>query len=191
MMSLPDFRYKQCIFYFSSKEKCSLHFKADNILIKNEENNKTVLQHSCHKTFALFIIGNITLTNVVLKKAKQFGFPVILLSHNFKLECYFNNRAEGNFLLRQKQYNANKKNLLIAKKLVSLKLKNQIALLKNLRYKAKEEKETIIQLERCLPDKAGNSKELMGIEGNAGKLFFSVYFRHMNWIRRSQEQNGM
>ena len=184
MMSLPDFRYKQCVFYFSSKEKCSLHFKADNLVIKNEDNNKTVLQHSCHKTFALFIIGNITLTSVILKKAKQFGFPVIIMSHNLKLECYFNNRAEGNFLLRQKQYAANDKNLQIAKQFVKLKVNNQIALIQNLRHKTKEEKETITKLKKCIPDNAENSKELMGIEGNAGKLFFPVYFRQINWVRR-------
>jgi CRISP-associated protein Cas1 len=183
MMSLPDFKYKQCIFYFSSKNKCSLHFKADNIVIK-DENNKTVLQHSCHKIFILFIVGNITLTNVILKKAKLFGFPVILLSHNLKLDCYFNNRAEGNFLLRKKQYDSESRNLSIAKKLITLKINNQIALLQSLRYRTKEETNSIQKLSKCKPSDAQNSKELMGIEGNAGKIFFPVYFRHMNWIRR-------
>jgi CRISP-associated protein Cas1 len=183
MMSLPDFKYKQCIFYFSSKEKCSLHFKADNIVIKNED-GKTVLQHSCHKSFALFIVGNITLTNVVLKKAKQFGFPVILLSHNFKIECYFNNCAEGNFLLRKKQYDSLIENLSIAKQLVNLKINNQITLLNQLRYRTKQENVSIEKLTDCRPAKALSSKELMGIEGNAGKIFFSTYFRQLNWIRR-------
>ena len=33
-------------------------------------------------------------------------------------------------------------------------------------------------------DKAENIHEIMGIEGNASRIFFSAYFRPMNWNRR-------
>ena len=183
MMSLPDFKYKQCIFYFSSHEKVKLKFKIDNIVIE-DENGKTVLQHSCHRLFVLFIIGNVTITNVVLQKAKKFGFPVLLLSHNFRLDGYFNNRAEGNFLLRKKQYNAEEKNFFIARQLVAQKIKNQIALLKDIRYNTTSEKQSTNRLTLLHPESAKKSKELLGIEGNASKIFFPIYFRKANWTRR-------
>lgn len=182
MMSLPDFKYKQCIFYFPSDDKSKLRFRADNIIIEDEE-GKVVQQHSCHLVFALFIIGNITLTNVVLQKAKQFAFPILLLSRNFRLDSYFSNRAEGNFLLRRKQYNS-EQNFLIARQLVTQKINNQISLLQELRYRAAPETEAIQKLNEIELDSAQTAQELMGIEGNASKIFFPAYFRQMDWIRR-------
>ena len=183
MMTLPDFRYKQSIFYFSSKEKQILRFRADNLLIE-DENGKVIIQHSCHRTFVLFIIGNITLTNIIILKAKKFGFPVILLSRNFRMDCYFNNSAEGNFLLRKKQYNAKERNFSIAKQLVKQKIYNQTALIKKLRYKTIPEKNAIEKLHKISVADAEDIRELMGIEGNASKIFFPIYFRQMKWIRR-------
>jgi CRISP-associated protein Cas1 len=182
MMSFPDFDYKQTIFYFSSKKEL-LKFRADNIVVIDED-NKVKQQHSCHRVFALFIIGNITITSVVLEKAKKFGFPVILLARNLKVTTYFNNVAEGNFLLRKKQYNDHENNLIVAKQLVTQKINNQISLLQNLRYKTKEEKNAIETLNTIKPKQAENACELLGFEGNASKIFFPVYFRQINWIRR-------
>lgn len=183
MMTLPDFKYKQCIFYFSSKEKQKLRFRADNLLIE-DEHGKVMLQHSCHRAFALFIIGNITLTNIIIQKARKFGFPVILLSRNFRVDSYFNNRAEGNVLLRRKQYSAGERNLEIARQLASQKIANQTELLKELRYKTKQESGAIEKLTNISVTTANDRYELMGIEGNASKIFFPVYFRKMHWLRR-------
>lgn len=184
MMSLPDFKYKQCIFYFSSKEKCVLKFRADNLVLEDQDKN-VLLQHSCHRVFSLCIIGNITVTNVIIKKSKQFGFPVLLLSRNFKLDAYFNNVAEGNFLLRQKQYSmTDEKKLVIAQKLISQKINNQTKLLNNIRRKVIVEKKSIEKISELNPYKVFHSKELLGIEGTASKIFFSTYFRKYEWIRR-------
>lgn len=183
MMSLPDFNYKQSIFYFPSDDKSKMRFRVDNIIIEDEQ-GKVVQQHSCHRIFALFIVGNITLTNIVLQKAKQFGFPVLLLSRNFRLDSYFNNRAEGNFLLRRKQYSAGERNLDIARQIVTQKINNQLALLQNLRYRSLIDIDAIARLNALSVEKATEARELMGIEGNGGKIFFPAYFRQMDWIRR-------
>jgi len=182
-MSLPDFKYKQSIFYFSSKEKSKLKFKADNIVIINEK-GETKIQHSCHRLFALFIIGNITITSPLLQKAKKFGFPVILLNYNLKPQTIFNNRAEGNFLLRKKQYTTKERDFDIAKQLITQKINNQISLLKTIRYQAQKDKKTIEKLSAISCQLVNNSTELLGIEGTASKLFFQAYFRQLNWIRR-------
>ena len=130
MMSRPDFMYKQIIFY-QVTEKERLYFRADNLII--EDSKKSVkLQHSCHRTFALFIVGNITLTNVILKKAKRYGFPIFLLNTNFHLDCVIGNVAEGNTLLRKKQYAAIDSEK-IAQALITQKIANQAFLLKKVR----------------------------------------------------------
>jgi CRISPR-associated protein Cas1 len=182
-MSLPDFKYKQCIFYFPKKDKEVLRFKADNIVIENCQ-KEIMLQHSCHRIFALFIIGNITITNVLIKKAVKFAFPVILLSRNFKLDAYFNNHAEGNFLLRRKQYSTDKRNMGVARQLIKQKINNQASLLMKLRHRTRKESETIAKLRNILPLKAQDRQELLGMEGFASKIFFNTYFRQMKWIRR-------
>ncbi len=182
-MSLPDFSYKQAIVYFSSHEKSKLRFRADNLVIE-DENGKVTLQHSCHRSFALFIIGGISLTHSIIQKAKQFGFPIILLSYNLRPYSYLNNSAEGNFLLRRKQYENEATDLLIAKELVKQKVANQIHLLQNLRYRSKQINEDIVKIKKISLNTIFDDSELRGKEGTVSKLFFPAYFNNMDWIRR-------
>lgn len=74
MIYKNDFCEKQLIF-FNSVYGNIINFKNDNIVIKDKY-NKVILQHSCYKVMSLIIIGNISFTNIVLKKAKKFGFPI-------------------------------------------------------------------------------------------------------------------
>lgn len=182
MMSLPDFRYKQIIFY-QSKDKEKLCFRADNLIIE-DENKKVTLQHSCHRMFALFIIGNITITNVILRKARQFAFPIFLLNSNFHLDTSINNRAEGNTLLRKKQYSPEPWDFIAAKELVRQKINNQKILLKSLRYRSEDDNMAVNVFDNISLDSANDRHSLMGIEGSSSKLFFKTYFRNLNWTRR-------
>lgn len=182
MLTLPDFRYKQCLFYFAGA-KDKIRFTASTFEIR-DENNGVKLKHSCHKSFALFIIGNITLTNVFLFQAKKHGFPVVLMSHNLRVDGYFNNRAEGNFLLREKQYTKKEKDLFIATQLVKQKTENQIRLLNNLRYRAENDNKAIELLKSLHPDVAFDSESLLGIEGTGSRFFFNTYYRQLNWTSR-------
>ena len=183
MMSRPDFLYKQIIFYkVIDNEKLS--FKADNLIIEDSK-RKVKLQHSCHKTFALFIIGNITITNVLLRKAKSFGFPIFLLNTNFHLDCVIGNAAEGNTMLRKKQYTHSNISKIIAHELIAQKIKNQAALLTQLRTPAKIDKSTAASLASCAKSLPYDREQLMGTEGLASKMFFKTYFRNLGWIRRA------
>ena len=173
MLSLPDFKYKQLLVYNAiENEDERLKFKLDNIVVEDKE-GKIKMQHSMHRVFSLFVIGPMSFTNYAVKKAKQFGFPIIMMSQNLHVDAYFNNRADGNFLLRKKQYiYSDEFNLEIAKKLIQLKINNQIRLLKSLRYRSEELNQSISTLENINIINAENSYELMGYEGNASKLFF-------------------
>lgn len=183
MMSRPDFIYKQIIIY-SVTEKEKLSFRADNLIITDDQ-GKVSLQHSCHKTFALFIIGNITLTNVILKKAKQFGFPVFLLNSNFRLDAVIGNSAEGNTMLRKKQYTDKAIVPLIARQLIAQKIRNQAALLRKNRPPSRWDKTAADLLDALSKSLPTERDLLMGKEGAASRLFFKVYFKNLNWKRRA------
>lgn len=182
MLSFPDFKYKQVIVHTTFGSGQKLKFTADNIVIKDFEGD-TILQHSCHKIFALFIVGDISITSVVLRRALKYGFPIILMSSNTKVSARINCIAEGNTLLRKRQY-TNERNLLISKYLIEQKVSNQLSLLKTLRTKSISDKEAIKGLEKIDVWLAYDTPELMGIEGNASRIFFDSYFRVLNWKRR-------
>ena len=183
MMSLPDFRYKQIAVHIAGGSKEKLKFRADNILIE-DANGKILFQHSCHRLFALFIIGEMSLTSVAISKAVAFAFPIILMTGNMKVAVRINCAAEGNTILRRKQYNVGDRGLLIAKELIRQKINNQAALLTGLRHLSKEDRATREYLQSVSVDKAADSASLMGIEGDASKHFFGAYFRPLGWIRR-------
>ena len=103
MLSLPDFKYKQLIVHFSGGSGERLRFRNDNIVIENAE-GKIVLQHSCHRLFTLFIIGEISLSSVIIQKSSEFGFPIILMKSNLRVIARINASADGNTLLREKDY---------------------------------------------------------------------------------------
>ena len=183
MMSWPDFKYKQIIIHKTIGEKERLRFRADNLVIEDEEGN-VLVQQSCHKIFAVFIVGDTTLTSVIIKKSVAFSFPIILMNHNFKVVSRINCAAEGNTLLRRIQYDPSFDNLFVAKELIRQKINNQRNLLSSLRYLSQEDKDVIAKLKEVDVSSANDIHELMGIEGSASKLFFSAYFRPLGWQRR-------
>lgn len=182
MLSYPDFSYKQIAVHIAGGSGEKLRFRADNILIENREGT-TLLQHSCHRLFALFIIGEISLTSIAIQKAIAFAFPIILMNRNLKVVTRINCAAEGNTLLRKKQYQA-QRNLSIAHNLIRQKIDNQLSLLQSLRKPALPDKSAIAAIQRLVPASATNLHELMGIEGAASKAYFSAYFRPLGWNRR-------
>lgn len=174
---------KQVLIIESDSSK-KLKFSNSNLQVF-DENNKIVLQHSCHKIFLVFVIGEYSITSVLVKHLKKFSVPVIFLNYN--LRCYFSivpdNR--GNFLLREKQYGCSY-DFSIAKKIIYNKMQNQLFLMKSLRYKTADEVEAIACLEALLAKVPFSrvSAELMGVEGNASKLFFETYFKNMGFTGR-------
>ena len=184
MLSLPDFQYKQTAIHVSGGSREKLRFKADNIVIENEE-GKIIFQHSCHRLFALFIIGETTLTTPALHHAVRFGFPIIIMNRNMKVVARINSGAEGNTLLRQKQYALDAaKHLEISKALLNLKIRNQASLLAQLRHLSVEDRKILNELLECNVNTAETISELLGIEGNASRKFFHAYFRPLQWKRR-------
>jgi CRISPR-associated protein Cas1 len=182
MLSLPDFKEKT-ILLFHPMEGQSLSFKNDNLVIKDSE-DKIIKQVTCYKLFSLLIVGGTTLSTGVLEKAKKFGFSIYLLSYYYKPIGVWSSGAEGNFLLRKKQYLYDKSE--IANLLVKNKIQNQSLLLKSIREKSDELKTNIQKMESYLKDleSVTDYQVILGLEGVSSKLFFSNWFTNMNWKGR-------
>lgn len=182
-MSRPDFMSKQVLLIESDKSK-KLKFRNSNLILI-DENNKTLLQHSCYKIFVVYVLGEFSITSYLIKNAKKYAFPIIFL--NFNLKPYFEVTSDnkGNFLLRKKQYVSNK-DLEIAKYIINNKIQNQLSLMKSLRYKTVQEKNNIEIVNNILSktDICKDSKELLGLEGNASKIYYSTYFKNLNFKGR-------
>ena len=174
---------KQMLFIESDNSK-KLRLKNSNLIL-TDENNKIVLQHPCSKIFMVFILGEFSITSVLIKNAKKYAVPIVFLKHNLKPYFSIIPDNKGNFLLRKKQY-SNSNDLEIAKHIISNKVKNQISLMNSLRYKTVKEKNNISKIKGLFKQigHAQNSQELLGIEGTASKLFFETYFKNLNFNGR-------
>jgi CRISPR-associated protein Cas1 len=184
MMSRPDFISKQILLIESSKD-VKLKFKNSNLTLINKEDNKTLLQHPCHKIFMIFIYGEFTITSVLIKNLKKFAIPIVFLSYSLRPYLSIVPDNKGNFLLRKKQYTFSNE-LELSKHMVKNKINNQIYLMNSLRYKTNNETTLINKAKIILLniDSAQNNQELLGLEGNVSKIFFGVYFKNMSFKGR-------
>lgn len=184
MMSKKDYMEKQIIFV-ETFENQKLKIQNENIVLYNKDSNEVILKHSIHKINLIFICGDLSITSVLIKNCEKFNVPLIFLSYNLKPYCCISLENRGNFLLRRKQYFF-ENDLKLAKHIIENKIENQIMLLEDLRYKTKKEKEDIekIKLVKNEIVNCEDSQKLLGVEGSASKIFFSTYFKNMNFKRR-------
>ncbi|HRP68202.1 MAG TPA: type V CRISPR-associated endonuclease Cas1 [Turneriella sp.] len=182
MLGLPDFREKSIVICFASDGQ-KVAFKNDNLVVK-DENDKIVLQITCHRIFSLWIIGRTIVTSGLLERSKKFAFSVYLLSYSHRLYGLWSSSVEGNFLLRRKQYAY--EGVDIAKHLVQNKIVNQSALLKKLRTKTVEIKEAIEKMNGYAKqvNEMQDLQDLLGIEGVASRLFFGHWYGDLGWRGR-------
>lgn len=183
MLSLPDFKQKQILFINTllHEGKSSIRLLNQNIVFSKDD--KIINRISCHKAFAVFIIGDITLTSKLIQEANDFGVSFFLLKRNFTLYAAIQSKAEGNYLLRILQYQLDsKREFELAKNIISNKIGNQLRLLKSHLEPTKYK-----QLQAKIKSDVANAKDsqsLMGIEGNLSKLYFAGYFQNIDWLRR-------
>lgn len=179
MLGLPDFREKQLLFVQGKDiEKDKIRFSNENICLTRE--NKIQDQVSCHKVFALFVIGDCSLTTVLLRNCQKYGVSVFLLKNNFETYASIISTAEGNYLLRMKQYQL-KDELVIAKEIICNKLVNQIFLLEQSKKQAAADCLKGLKTKISL---VADGQDLLGLEGCASKFFFQSYFEELEWFKR-------
>jgi CRISPR-associated protein Cas1 len=182
MLSYPDFKEKTIVVVFASEGQ-RFSFQNDNLIVTNED-AEIILQTTCYRMLALWIVGHCVITSGLLERSKKFAFPVYLLSVNFRFIGAWSAPTEGNFLLRNKQYSY--QSIDIAKRLVENKIHNQIILLKSIRNKDEKLKHSIELMNdyETQINKFQVLQELLGIEGVSSRLFFSEWYAEMDWKGR-------
>lgn len=183
MLSFPDFKFKKIITVFAMYGE-HFSFKNDNILVV-DSTKKVVFQDTLHGIFSVWIVGTFTITSPLLEKAKRFGVSILILNRSFRLIGFWGAKTEGNFILREKQYNF--KNLNLAKYIINNKIQNQIVLLRNMRSKENELKTSIEHLQYYKDRLVDTSsiREIMGLEGSSSKLYFKHFFKKVNFKKRA------
>lgn len=182
MLSANDFSKKQIIFMFP-KEGDKLTFSNDNIVVKDKA-GKTKYQSTCYRLFMLCIVGNISITSGLIQRSKKFGFSICLMSMTFKVYEVIGARMEGNTLLRKHQYTYEGTEIVI--RIEKNKIINQSEALRKIRVKNQYIKEGIALLDSLSDSLCENMDYLtvMGIEGNAAKVYFPRMFDNVNWNGR-------
>lgn len=181
MLFINDFREKKILLIRNEEKEGKIRFQNDNIVFEKE--GKVVNQMSCHKVLSIFIVGETTISSVLIRNATDFGISIFLLKHNLDNYAYIGSKAEGNYMLRMRQYERTPgEELVMAKNVIANKLVNQLKLIKSVNKAfpyVKEKKVIIERVEAVLDD-----KELLGVEGNYSKIFFQEYFKDLKWYKR-------
>lgn len=182
MLSVNDFSNKQILF-LQTKEGQKLSFLNDNVVIKDAD-NKIICQATCYKLFAVFIVGNITITSGLIQRSKKFGFAIVFMTTSFRPYQTISAFAESNIALRKNQYNYN--DLSVAKEITKNKIINQRFMLMSIRNKTDDLKYTVSCIDKYINsvDKCDSIQSIMGVEGCASKLYFKNYFDNVIWKGR-------
>lgn len=185
MFTHKDIEHRS-IFVINCIENKNLRVMQGELLLEDTEEKKTLTKLPFQKILAIFVVGHITITTPLIEKCTRYGISLIVMKPNFRPVFFFSITAEANFLLRKKQYEYEKENLLIPKVLVANKIKNQIRLLEKTRLKSdsiQKAKEQCCNLLQMIAD-APTYNAVMGLEGKAATLFFSAYYEIFDWKAR-------
>jgi CRISPR-associated protein Cas1 len=186
MITAPDFSKKRIAFISTaSLGECDFSFRNENIVIANGDGAKEKIP--LQLLAAVFLHGEATLTTKLIANCSRHGVSLFLLDRSLRTYASFCPYAEGNYLLRERQYAlSDTENLGIARKIVSNKIRNQLALLRSVGIEEISGK-NLLERKREWAEKvigATDMATLRGIEGTAGKLFFREYFGTIGWYRR-------
>ena len=182
MLSNTDFSKKQIIVVFFNKGE-KLSFQNDNIIIKNSD-AKVIHQSTCYRLFAVFVVGNTTITTGLIQRAKKFEFSIVLMTTSMRTYQILGAKKEGNTLLRAKQYSYS--SLDIAKHIAKNKMLNQRTLLNTQRQKCDELKQAIAAIDDYVLkiDTSTSISDIMGYEGAASRVYFKNHFNNVVWKGR-------
>lgn len=182
MISREQFNKKQIVYCFSSSGD-KIQIQNENVAIVNK--GETRLKTSCYRLFAIYIIGECSITMRVIKLAHKFGFAIVFMTSSFKLIDIIGLKMEGNTVLRQKQYGYN--GYEIGKFFVENKIANQITTVKFIREQSEHRSRTIKELKKynhLLKESTESIPSIMGIEGICAKLYFNEIFYDIGWDGR-------
>lgn len=182
MLTKQDFEKKQIVFvFFNEGEK--LAFSNDNIVVKNKDGS-VKFQCTCYRVFIVYAVGDFSITSVIIRNAKKFGFYIAMLTSGFRLYALIGGEKDGNTLLHRTQYRYD--GLEIAKHITQNKIHNQYMALAKMRNKSDIAVDAMHHMKTYLAqvEQAQSIQEIMGYEGMASKLYFPSFFNNVVWNGR-------
>ena len=183
MLDAKDFSKKQIVVCIPARGD-KISYRNDNMIISDGKGN-IKYQHTCYRIFMLIIVGDMTLTTGIIRRAQKFGFSICFMTLGFKLYSMINSGMQGNTLLHKKQYDYQGTDL--AQRIIYNKISNQRKALSRIRRKNEEIKEGISLLDiyaDSVIDRVLELDSLLGIEGNAAKVYFPRIFNQLQWRGR-------
>jgi len=186
MLSIQDITQRSVIIVNALDNK-KFNMVLGNIVVQDDKSGEILTKLSCYKVLAIFVIGHITITSHVLENLAKYSICLVLLKSNFRPFFTFGISAEANYLLRQRQYGFTD-DYKIAKVLLHNKSYNQVVLLKKIRSQDIQNNDKFAQCKKLLLRikylENYSLAELMGIEGNISKNYFSLMFDCSGWNGR-------
>ena len=174
-----------------------VHKEGGRLIIKKEK--KTIQQVHIFKLSQIVLIGNITLTNSVIKTLLYEGIDVVFMTKTGKYLGRLQSPKSKNIILRKNQFKRfDDPDFILntAKLIIMGKLRNQKALLQRIQRASKKELglEKVIAYLRQLSDRcktAKNLEELRGYEGQAAAAYFPAWskglkIKEINFTNRNR-----
>jgi len=175
MLTTSDLKEKHLLFIKTERGKENkIKFWNDNIRFMKD--GELCNQISCHNVFALFVVGDLSVTSKMINKCHDYGISLFLLDYKLRQYANIGSQLDGNYLLRSKQYSYVDDGLAFAKNLIFNKIQNQ--------RKLTDESTNGVAEIRTKITKATALKELLGIEGSYSKKHFGKYFGDLGWKKR-------
>lgn len=185
MLSRPDFLEKQIVTIMSQDLK-EIQLKNSNLIVTHE--GKIINQVSLLKIFAIFIIGECTITSQLIRQLQQHQIIIYLITKNLRPITMIGNSLQWNYILRSYQYHhTTDQQLRMSQWLIANKITNQLALLQWIRIKNAQTQDAIIKIKALIMQVniCDNQASLRGLEGNAAKLFFQCRYEPLWRYRRA------
>lgn len=181
MLQAPDFFDKQILILpirEGGEGEVGLRVRNSNLVFTR--GGKVMNQVPLHRLFAVFVVGDLTITTQLLAKVKEFGASFFLVGQNFKPRVALVACAEGHFVLRARQYTlSDEKALHISQHIVCNKIQNQLRVLGSPARSARV-RDMLDEINR-----AQSLSDLLGYEGYASRRYFAEMFASTGWRRRA------
>lgn len=181
MISEKDILYKTVIFLTGADVRM-MSVRNGELLI-SEQDGGVITKIAFVKILAIFMAGRFTITTPVLDALSKNAIPFCLMKMSLRPILWNCATAEGNYLLRQKQFEHKKEDIGVARVLIGCKITNQIRLLERLPAPGR----TIEKMKALLANikVSEQYEELMSFEAFAAKLFFKHWFDRLGWKGRA------
>lgn len=186
MLNQKDVNYRQFVLVNTLAEGYHLCVSQGNAVIKNHE-DEVLTRLSKQKVLAIMVVGHCTITSPMVDFCQKNSMALIVVNSRLRPLFFASHFSEANYLLRQRQHRiTDDMTLHYARHIVAGKIFSHISQLTAIRKKEEATKQTLIKLHDYYHASydAQGLQALMGVEGNAAKIYFKSFFTDIGWQGR-------